>query len=59
MENDDHSANDEFTSNSAGDHPEFSTWVPLNVRTGVLSASNLALALMMAAAFFLARITSL
>ncbi|KAJ7827424.1 hypothetical protein B0H13DRAFT_878918 [Mycena leptocephala] len=25
MENDDHSANDEFTSNSAGDHPEFST----------------------------------
>jgi hypothetical protein len=59
MENDDH-ANTEFSYNTAGDHSEFSSWVFLCMRGqwSVLSASNLALAIMMAAAFFLGRITS-
>jgi hypothetical protein len=30
MENDDH-ANDEFISHSAGDHPEFASWVLLRL----------------------------
>ncbi|KAJ7928236.1 hypothetical protein B0H13DRAFT_2653121 [Mycena leptocephala] len=39
MENDDHSANNEFTSNSAGDHPEFAS-ASYHYGGGIFSGSH-------------------